>query len=138
MRARRAPSGVVLVGLFLSGAVVLVGNVEAQAARIAFMSDRAGNNEIYVMDADGGNLRNVTRHASYDGEPSWSADGEKLAFTSHRGGDGVYIMDALGDPPRRLAEMLVDHQPPSWSPDGHQIAFGTSGRERGDLRHGYA
>ena len=52
------------------GITPLVVTVDAQA-RIAFMSDRDGNTEIYVMDADGGNPQNLTNHPHGDANPAW-------------------------------------------------------------------
>ena len=49
--------------------------VDAQA-RIAFVSERDGNEEIYVMDDDGGKQRRLTNNRHYDGGPSWSPDGQ--------------------------------------------------------------
>ena len=60
--------------LGLLSTLVLSVNIEAQVprkARIAFVSDRDGNSEVYVMDADGNNLRNLTNHQSDDQEPAW-------------------------------------------------------------------
>ncbi|HLL49395.1 MAG TPA: hypothetical protein VK356_01895, partial [Thermomicrobiales bacterium] len=63
--------------------------------RIAFESTRSGNREIWVMDADGSNLVNVSNHASYDAEPAWAPDGTQITFTSLRGGDyDVWAVDA--------------------------------------------
>ena len=56
--------------------------------RIAFMSNRTGNSETYVMGADGSDPVNVTKHAAEDGFPSWSPDGRRIAFTSSRDGSG--------------------------------------------------
>ena len=59
--------------LMLSGVVLLV-NVPAQApvqAQIAFQSDRDGNWEIYVIDADGNNPRNLTNNPADDVFPDW-------------------------------------------------------------------
>ena len=66
-------------------------------AQIAFTSYRDGNAEIYVMDADGSNLRNLTRNPALDWEPAWSPDGGRIAFTSGRDGNlEIYVMDANG------------------------------------------
>ncbi|MDX1649700.1 MAG: protein TolB, partial [Myxococcota bacterium] len=51
---------------------------------IAFVSDRSGNKEIYVMDADGGNLRRATSNGSINTFPSWSPDGEAIVYTTYR------------------------------------------------------
>ncbi len=85
--------------------------------QIAFASDRDGNREVYVMDADGGGLRRLTRRPGYDGSPSWSPDG-RVAFSSNVGGrSGVYVMDARGRGPR----YVMDGLEPDWSPDGRSF-----------------
>ena len=93
-------------------------------ARIAFTSTRDGNAEIYVMDPDGGNWKRLTDNPAYDGQPSWSPDGQKIAFVSNRGGWHVqiYVMDSDGSNPVKLTDGVFDRFP-SWSTDGQKIAF---------------
>ena len=93
--------------------------------KIAFTSGRDGNSEIYVMDADGTNLKRLTNSPANDFEPSWSPDGSKIAFASNRDGNvEIYVMDADGRNLRRLTNSASAHDHnPSWSPDGSKIAF---------------
>ncbi len=82
-------------GLSLSG-IVLFLNVWAQAseeAQITFVSDRGGNWDIYAVDTDGKNLRNLTEHRAFDYAPSCSPDGRRIMFLSNRDGNyDIYVM----------------------------------------------
>ena len=93
--------------------------------RIAFVSDRDGNPEIYVMDTDGGNLQNLTDNPAVDHSPSWSPDGKRIAFVSDRDGNPneIYVMDTDGGNLQNLTNNPADDDGPSWSPDGKHIAF---------------
>ncbi len=51
---------------------------------LAFVSNRSGTKEIFVMDADGGNQRGATRNRTISSFPSWSADGNSVVYTSYR------------------------------------------------------
>lgn len=90
---------------------------------LAFVSERDGNPEIYVMNVDRTGLLRLTDHAGYDGEPAWSPDGSRIAFVSDRaGGQDIYVMDADGsNVVRRTDEGL--NAAPAWSPDGKTIVF---------------
>jgi TolB protein len=62
--------------------------------RIAFTSNRDGNYDIWLMNADGSAPRNLTQHRAQDNYAAWSPDGKKMAFISNRGGGyDVYVME---------------------------------------------
>jgi dipeptidyl aminopeptidase/acylaminoacyl peptidase len=89
------------------------------AARIAFVSARDGNFEIYAMNADGSDQTRLTNDPSIDLSPAWSPDGSTIAFTSTRSPSGVYVMGVDGSNQTRLGAGLA----PNWSPDGTRIVF---------------
>ena len=91
---------------------------------ISFSSNRTGNYDIYVMDTNGENLRNLTNHPAYDFSATWSPDGRAFAFVSNRDGNyEIYIMKVNETEPRRLTNHPALDRDPAWSPDGNWIAF---------------
>ena len=70
---------------------------KASTSKIAFVSTRDGNREIYVMDADGAAQTRLTNDPEWDYGPSWSADGARIAYTSQRAHcDCLFVMAADG------------------------------------------
>ena len=92
--------------------------------RIAFESSRAGNYEIYKMNANGTGVTRLTRNAADDFSPTWSPDGNKIAFVSARAGNyEIYAMNADGTGVKRLTNNAAMDLTPAWSPNGAKIAF---------------
>ena len=92
-----------------------------------FIGDFGITEEIYVMDADGKNQQRLTNNRQNDLLPSWSPNGERIAFASDEKGNfenfEIYVMDANGGNQQRLTNNRGDDWNPSWSPDGERIAF---------------
>jgi Tol biopolymer transport system component len=98
--------------------------VQGIAGRIAFVSSRDGNAEIYAMNADGSGLVRLTNDPATDQSPAWSPDGSRIAFVSDRDGPlNVYTMNADGTGIVRLTADTASDLHPAWSPDGRRIAF---------------
>ncbi len=95
-------------------------------SKVAFVSNRDGNYEIYVCDADGGNLQRLTDNTVTDGWPSWSPDGRKIIFSSLRDGPfyELYLMNADGSGVTRVTESNQTHNIMAvFSYDGLRVAW---------------
>ena len=92
---------------------------------LAYASDRSGegNLDIWIQQIPDGTPVRLTHHAADDVEPSFSADGSRIAFQSSRLGGGIYVIPTLGGEERLLAPRGFS---PRFSPDGAWIAYGVA------------
>jgi TolB protein len=98
-------------------------------SQIAWCSGRTGLPQIYIMDSDGTNVQRMT-DGGYATSPSWSPNGQFLAFAWNRkygpgapGGQDIYIMDIASKRWTQLTHDAGRQDFPSWSPDGRHIVF---------------
>ena len=113
----------ILAGLALLVLTALMVGVDAQA-QIAFTSEVNDKVDIYIMDADGENLQQLTDNLWADDSLSWSPDGKRITFASlsNKNWD-IYVMDADGENLQQLTDNHHSDWEPSWSPGGKRIAF---------------
>ncbi|HET9384662.1 MAG TPA: protein kinase [Gemmatimonadales bacterium] len=92
---------------------------------LAYASDRSGdgNLDIWIQPIPGGSPVQLTRHPADDVDPSFSADGSRVAFHSSRGEGGIYVIPTIGGEERLFVERGFS---PRFSPDGMRIAYGVS------------
>jgi TolB protein len=94
-------------------------------SRIVYASPGAGDFDLYMMDADGGNPHALTAAPSFDSLPLWSADGAWIAFISDR--DGVrrlYVMEPDGANTHPVYQAGGTQGMAMWSPEGALLLFG--------------
>lgn len=92
--------------------------------KIVFQSDRAGNNEIYIMNANGSEVKRLTFHESSDECPAFSPDGWQVAFVSDRTGNReIFIMDLNSKNLQQITHNPDIDESPAWSLDGQKIYF---------------
>ena len=98
--------------------------------RIAFVSDRGGSLDIWVMNADGSEPRQLTTDPANDVGPSWGPDGQRIAFVSDREGDrtNIFVVTLESGAVSQLTMQERGLSFPAWSPDGDWIVYSAPGR----------
>jgi Tol biopolymer transport system component len=98
--------------------------------KIAFVSDRNGAPDIWVMDADGSNQRPLTNDEAVDSQPTWAPNGKRILFVSDRSADNaqIFVVGPEGRGLRQVTSSTGAKSTPSFSPDGFSIAYLTGGR----------
>src|SRR5258706_8135839 len=93
-------------------------------SQIGYASQRSGAWEIWLMDWDGANQRQITRHNALSILPSWSADNERMVYTSFaRGTSDMYVINRRGGGRVRIPTGLNLNTSATFSPISNDIAF---------------
>ena len=95
--------------------------------QILFVSDRTARvRDLYLMDADGTNVRRVFRRIKHREQPTWSPDGRSIAYVTPNE-NAIKIATATGHAERHLTLTSWGGVNPEWSPDGSEIAYDWKG-----------
>ena len=95
--------------------------------RIAFTSNELNGwiSDLWVMDGDGGNPVNLTNDRAYNLSPTWSPDGQRIAYRCQLGEEDyqICLMNADGTEQVQLTDEFRFANEPVWTPDGSRILF---------------
>ena len=91
--------------------------------RIAYVSDRDGDAEIYVQDLSTGRVEQITDNTSDDARPVWSPDGGHIAYESWERGWAIHVYDLGTGGVEQITDNASRDSGPVWSPDGGRIAY---------------
>jgi len=103
---------------------VELADVSPDGTRIVLSSDRAGNPDLWLMPAGGGELQQLTTDPTPDWLPRFSPDGSRVAFYAYRSGNrDLWVMPASGGQAKQITRNPAQDFCPSWSPDGTSLVF---------------
>ncbi|PYS51113.1 MAG: hypothetical protein DMF68_05365 [Acidobacteria bacterium] len=95
--------------------------------RIVYSSNASGNDDIWIVNADGGNQKQLTSNARVNRLPAVSPDGRFIVFLSDRSGTPhIWRMNLDGSDQRQLTNGALGEQTPQFSPDGRWIVYSTA------------
>lgn len=125
---RAVPWLLVLSALSVTGALFIQASVAPhKVGAIAFVSDREGYGQLYVVRADGLEVKRLTHFVGRVAHPSWSPDGQRITFVSdHKQGPRVFVIEVERGTTTAVTHASGDYRHPIWSPDGRRIAFAST------------
>ena len=94
--------------------------------QIAFISDRSGSPQLWVMDADGSNLQVLVTEGGHCDSPNWSPDGRFITYSWQAPGlwkHDIYVIEVATERVFQLTSGRGSNENPHWSPDGRHITF---------------
>lgn len=104
--------------------LALTGEPSFFQTKIVYVSALSGHKEIYLMDFDGRNQRQLTKHQSICLSPRFSPEGERIVFTSYKmGNPDLYLKDLRNGEEKRISHFPGLNISPAWSPDGKRLAL---------------
>jgi uncharacterized protein YjdB len=114
-----------LLPVLIDGGPNVQGVRSPDRTRIAFSSNRAGSYDLYVMDADGRDVRRLTVDAGSEGDPVWTPDGSRILYTAAPPAGTPQVMSIRPDgrDARPVAVSAGANRGPEVSPDGRRIVF---------------
>lgn len=125
-----ASDGKVLARLTRTASIDTSASVSADGRQIAFVSDRQGGPQIFVMPVSGGAAKRVTFKGGYNQTPRWNPKAETpyLAFTGRdeRGVFDVFYLDMKSGNVERITQAQGSNYDPAWSPDGRLLVYASS------------
>ncbi len=102
--------------------------------RMAFVSDRGGNPQVWIKDLDTGEERRLTFSGVYNSSPAWSPTGEWIAYAAQAGNNfDIYLINPEGTFTTPLVTHARSDEDPAWSADGRKLGFSSNRRGRKEI-----
>ena len=100
------------------------GQLSPDGQYVAATLERGGNSDLYLLDANGKVIRQLTSDSGIEVSPAWSPDSRQIVYVSDRSGSPqLYILEVAGGKSRRLTYNGSYNTAPAWSPKGDRIAY---------------